>query len=278
MTGRQFVAVVPHQVAALGIPAATVLAHLTYLTRRRPGGVVATAQDFADGTGLTLRTVQRAVARLVDQGVIIGERAAPWNPTRRWQIVADHPVCAGQHVTATSATTLTATSATTSVPLEGEEVDTAPLAPTEQGMLPFVALLPDPPEDPPAEAVEQAGPPKTAQTLVARWVDGYRTVNAGADPHKAVLPRVAGQARNLAKACGEDHDAWVDAYHATYNAGVAGSHDLVRYLVPQQQRRQSTARRNVWAEPSMGGPDAGSMDRFSAMMTGDQPRALGSAQ
>ena len=164
--------------------------------------------------------------------------------------------------------------------IETVETVTPPSPPaTEQAALPLLVVVPDPPDEPAAELVD-SGPPKTAQTLVARWVDGYRAVNAGADPHKAVVPRVAGQARNLAKACGDDHDAWVDAWHATYNAGVAGSHDLLRYLVPQQQRRASTARRNVWAEASMGGPGPEAMAKFQSMMASDeqQPRQLGSAQ
>lgn len=276
---RQFVALIPEQVRAHGMAAAMVLAHLTYLTRRQPVGVVATVQDLAAGTGQSVRTTHRAIARLRAHGLITSERAEPWNPTQRWQVV-DAPGPdghGGQDVTATMASPLTATTAASSVPLEDLEVDTAPVAPTEQGTLPFLVLVPDRPDDPAADQRDQ-GPPKTAQTLVARWVDGYRTVNGGADPHTAVIKPVAGQARNLAKACGEDHDAWVDAWHATYNAGVAGSRDLVRYLVPQQQRRQATGRAgsNAFAASAFGGPSPEWVDQFSQALTGGTPPALGS--
>lgn len=280
MTGRQFVAVVPEQVQALGRPAATVLAHLTYLTRRRPDGVVATVQDLADSTCLSVRTTHRAIAVLRDAGLVTSERADAWNPTQRWVVRDCLP---GQHVTANVAATQTASVAVTSTPTEGVEELQAPPAPTEQGTLPFLVVVPDPPaasDEVEKDATAQvSGPPKTAQTLVARWVDGYRSVNAGRDPHRAVMGRVAGQCRNLAKACGDDHDSWVDAWHAAFHAGVAGTHDLVRHLVPQQQRRQDgRAGRNAFASPAFGGPDQATVDRFTAALGGDQPRALGSAQ
>lgn len=283
MIGRPFVAVIPEQVQALGsIEAATVLGHLTYLQASEPAGVVATAADLAEGTGLSVRTVHRITSRLRELGVVTAVRSESWSATLRWSVVADHPICAGHVETAKVATSgsrkrvtsETAKVATSPTHLEAGEVPPNPPA-SEQAELPLLTVVPTVPDEPEPEA--QQGPPKTAQTLVAQWCDGYRSVNNGQDAHRAVMGRVAGQARNLAKACGEDHDAWVDAYHAAYGAGVAGSWDLARHLVPQQQRRQSTAKRNVWADPAMGGPGAEAMGRFQTMMAGEQPRALGSS-
>lgn len=281
MIGQPFIAVIPQQVQALGsVQAATVLAHLSYLTTDRADGVVLTTDELAKGTGLSVRTTQRITTRLRDLGVLTAVRAESWKSTMRWQVVRDHPVVAGHTETAKVAVprrpkvAASQTAKVAASPPHSELKEELP--PTEQGTLPFLASVPDLP----AEADDgRSGPPKTAQTLVARWCDGYRSVNSGADAHTAVIKRVAGQARSLAKACGEDHDSWVEAYHAAYGAGVAGSWDLARHLVPQQQRRPSTAKRNVFAEPSMGGPGAEAMDRFRSMMTGDdQPRALGSSQ
>jgi helix-turn-helix protein len=273
-----FVKVDPRHVVEVGPAAALLYGHICWRSEAA-GCWPATRSLMADETGLSAAMIRTATQVLRDRGWVTATRSSPNDATLVWR-----PVSAGQPDMVESTTPDgdfrqvpdVVTSAMSSI--ETVETDTPRRSPaTEQAALPLLVVVPDPPDDPAAEQVDQ-GPPKTAQTLVARWVDGYRTVNGGADPHKAVLSRVAGQARNLAKACGEDHDAWVDAYHATYNAGVAGSHDLVRYLVPQQQRRQSSARRNVWAEPSMGGPDAGTMERFTAMMAPDQPRALGGGQ
>jgi hypothetical protein len=275
--GQPFIAVIPQQVQALGsVQAATVLAHLSYLTTDQTDGVVLTTEQLAQGTGLSVRTTQRITTRLRDLGVLTAVRAESWKSTMRWQVVRDHPVVAGHTETAKVAAprlpklAVSQTAKVAASPPHSELIEELP--PTEQGTLPFLASVPDLPAEP--EGEDQQGPPKTAQLLVARWCDGYRSVNDGADAHKAVMGRVAGQARNLAKACGDDHNSWVDAYHAAYSAGVAGSWDFTRHLVPQQQRRSSTAKRNVFAEPSMGGPGAETMARFQSMMDTSGPRAL----
>jgi hypothetical protein len=79
------------------------------------------------------------------------------------------------------------------------------------------------------------GPPQTAQTLVARWVDGYRTSNAGQDPPGPLMKRVAGQAKNLAKVCENDAD-WGAAWRASYTAGQSGHADAVPFMAAARSR------------------------------------------
>ena len=77
-------------------------------------------------------------------------------------------------------------------------------------------------------------PPKTAQTLVARWVDGYRVANH-VDPPGPVLKRVAGQAKNLANSC-ETTDDWNAAWTAAYSAGQHGQPDAVPFMTQARSR------------------------------------------
>src|SRR5262245_36515276 len=84
---------------------------------------------------------------------------------------------------------------------------------------------------------------RSAQTLVARWVDGNRQANGGGDPHQALLRRVAGQCRNLAKTCSTDAD-WAKATQAAYDAGRSGAVDPVPFLTNRTSRFQTEAQRN----------------------------------
>jgi hypothetical protein len=262
--------VFPALVRSLGsMEAAAVVQYVAYRQADDVTPVRLRVSDFVDATGLSDTTVKRHTKALAERGVLVKHQAGR-NAVVAYAVVRDHPLLRvsdrspdGAEATSSQAGTLSSSRT------KNQEHAAAGGAGM---MLPIMVSATTQP--PPA----QSGPPKTAQTLVARWVDGYRSVNAGTDPHRAVLPRVAGHARTVAKACGEDHDAWVDAWNAVYDAGVAGSHDLVRYLVPQQQRRQSTARRNVFADRALGGPDSDTMGRFQTMLAGDTPRALGSGQ
>lgn len=137
----------------------------------------------------------------------------------------------------------------------------------------------DAPESPDAQVIHlpapaaSAGPPKTAQTLVARWCDGYRDRNAGEDAPKPFMRRVAGQARTLAKDCGDDHDSWVAAYNAAYTAGGAGHADMTRYLV---KTTRPAARTNALLD--LRGAGAEAMHRMGIPGYGGNPFQIGAAQ
>lgn len=273
-TSETFIRVDPAQVEEVGPSAAILFARILWRSQET-GSWRASRALLQEETGLTQPMLRTAVDVLRDLGWVSSERTSYLDATLIWT-----PVCPGRPDGAPSAPP--PASSTPTPPAESADFsletgrDLPPPSPPveEQATLPLLTVVP-PVREPEPETTDETGPPKTAQTLVARWCDGYRSVNDGRDAHRSVMGRVAGQARNLAKACGTDHDSWVDAYHAAYAAGVAGSWDLTRHLIPQQQRRTSMARRNVFADPSMGGPGADVMGRFSAMLAGgEQPRAL----
>jgi hypothetical protein len=110
-------------------------------------------------------------------------------------------------------------------------------------------------------------PPQTAQTLVARWVDGYRTSNAGQDPPGPLMRRVAGQAKNLAKSCDNDAD-WGAAWRASYAAGQAGRADAVPLMASQRRPQQET--RNPFLKMLENDAAAGLLDHYR-----NDPRSIG---
>lgn len=245
----------------------------------RTGSWVATIPELMAETRLTKHKVHRALDVLRAEGWVEGVRGDRFRPTLTWTVtwedgsveqrpeVLAEAVGAGQPVNQESRFTSTGESASpvsqeigfsTVLQDVGEQLHTADAvaAPTAEGLF----AVPDP------EPEEPAGPPKTAQTLVARWCDGYRDANGGADAPKAFMGRVAGQARALAKACGLDHEEWVLAWNASYSAGQAGHADMTRHLV--RTSRVATGRRNVFADPALGGPTADTMARFTAHLTG----------
>lgn len=149
-----FVAVIPQQVRDLGAETALLLAHLTYVTSDGPQ--VLRAADIADGTGLSVRTVQRVTSRLRDLGFISSERAATWDASKRWTVL----ISAGHAETATLAASsmrddvvtgsperVTSQTATLAVsPLELEVEETPPPTPQgEQEAFPILALVRDRP-------------------------------------------------------------------------------------------------------------------------------------
>lgn len=87
--------------------------------------------------------------------------------------------------------------------------------------------------DPPPAPVAATPPPQTAQTLVARWVDGFRAANHGRDPAGPLTRRVAGQCGRLARSCRNDTD-WGDAWRACYSAGRRGWVDPVKIMANAQ--------------------------------------------
>jgi hypothetical protein len=115
----------------------------------------------------------------------------------------------------------------------------------------------------PAVSAETAGPPKTAQTLVARWCDGYRESN-GHDAPTPLTRRVAGQMKNLARACGESHTDWVAAYAAAYDCGRAGRWDPVGFMSRRQHPARTT---NAFVAPELGGPGARAVTAMQGLLT-----------
>lgn len=271
----------PVHVAEVGPAAAILYARISWRSQHE-GQWKASRGTMAQETGLSLPSIRTALAVLRDREWVTAERASALDATLVWR-----PVLAGQTHVADSATSdgekrhlldvaESAISSTQTVDVRTTHADgvkeTDPPMPAPADAPALFVVPAAAPEPPPAEEV--SGPPKTAQTLVARWCDGYREAN-GRDAAKAFMGRVAGQAKQLAKACGEDHDEWVGAYHAAHAAGRAGQADMTRFLVATT--RQSKALRNVFADPVLGGPDAAMLERFTQAMNGSTPRALGAS-
>lgn len=283
---RDFIVLHLALVDEVGLEAALLFQRIAWRCEGEGGSWEATLDDLQEETRLSRHKVHRAVAVLRDAGWIDSDRADRFRPVLTWRIrwddgasdeVENHASSQVAAVNQDSGITWSGNPehpenpkiGITTTPKDGSK-KTPPAAREGEPAEALFAVPDPPPEEPPA------GPPKTAQTLVARWCDGYRATHAGDDAPKAYMGRVAGQARNLAKACGDDHEEWVGAYHAAYGAGQAAAWDITRYLVPQQQR-QSAARRNVFADPSLGGPGAETMATFSSYLTGG-PRAIGGDQ
>jgi hypothetical protein len=148
-----FVMVYPADVRAHGAEAAIVLRYLAYITQADPaGGAVASMEQIADGTGLTVRGVRRITSTLRTRGLVSSERADRWDPTCRWR------VSAGRAVSPDSVTTSCREVVTTSLPEPVTTVMTAPvITPLHQksleeplssdesdlGLLPFVTGVVD---------------------------------------------------------------------------------------------------------------------------------------
>lgn len=270
--GCPFVAVIPDQVRAYGPEAALVLSHLAYLTTDEPA-VVASTAALADGTGLAPRTVQRVTARLRTAGLLYAERASSWDPTLRWQVL----IGAGQSVDATMAVTrapdqvvsLPATLAVT--PSHPEAIDTPPTSPPddEQTELPLLTVVP----------TAGAGPDHDAE--FTRFWDLWPSGRKVGKPKALLAYRSARKRGAAVEQIAAGLHAHLPAWSARITAGESG-------FVPhpttwlnrdgwndEPPRQASRARANVFADPSMGGPDAAGMERFRAMMAADQPRALG---
>lgn len=226
-------------VAEVG-PAAAILYARILWRAERDGQWEATKALLARETGLTPGMLRTATQVLRDRGWVTATRKSSDDPTLVWA-----PVVAGQAVNVDLApppceirTTPPAESAFTSTQTVGDLETTTPppvgVGVSEDAPLPMLVLVPDPPVA--QNATTNEVPPQTAQTLVARWVDGYRDHNDGQDPHPALIRRVAGQSKNLAKTCATDAD-WGAAWRASYDAGRAGAWDAVRFLPKPQAPR-----------------------------------------
>jgi hypothetical protein len=267
-----FVAVFPDLVRRLGSMEAAALLQFIAYQEDDGEGVTLTVAAMAEGTGLTDRTVKRLTARLRTAGVLQAERSGPWCSTLRYQVCRDHPVLAGQQESARVASSESAKVA----PRQSAKV-----SPSESASLAPSTVLPEVEESPEhtAVAVEaddqpldgillalpetpSTAPPQTAQTLVARWVDGYRASNGGQDPPGPLMKRVAGQAKNLAKACETDAD-WGAAWRASYAAGQGGHADAVPYMAqarsrygPRNYDLERMVARNAGQSATVSGPAA----------------------
>ena len=264
-------------VAEVGPAAALLFARIVWRCERT-GSWRATRRELASETGLTEAMLRTAVQVLRDREWVTTERTSAEDATLVWR-----PLCARPHQHIDDSAPPPAESAPPPVvnppdpPADSamsstETVETSTT--THAGGVedaPPAALFAVP--DPQPEAVtepEQTGPPKTAQTLVARWCDGYRAANGGEDAPKAFMARVAGQAKQLAKASGDDHDEWVRAWGASYAAGQAGQADMTRFLVRTPQR--STGRGNHFARAGLQGTGAGML---AALANPHDPPAIG---
>lgn len=254
-------------VDAVGFDAAVLLERVRWKCERRPDGWVATFAELTAETRLSERRLKGAVTVLRELGWLVSENAGQGTRTLRWKVVLDPN---GRSVPMPKRTLRTRQKDVASVCTSyREDVDNnnppdahAPgaFSDSDQPLLAVVADAEPPPQP------DDTGPPKTAQTLVARWVDGHRSTGQ-ADPPGPFLKRVAGQCGNLARSCKTPAD-WVAAWHAAYAAGAAGRVDPVPMMVAQQQR---TAARggmgtNVFLDllnsstgPAIGAPDWGQL-------------------
>lgn len=235
-------------VAAVGPAAALLFSRICWRAELTGGSWQASRAVLAQETGLSLSVIRGAVNVLREREWLHSEPVSPTDATLVWTPLlppaesAIPPLRNLPHPPAESAISSTQTvDTTTDPPAAAAAVQEAP------GM-----TVPDSYQDAllPTVAAESAGPPKSAQTLVARWCDGYRESN-GHDAPTPLTRRVAGQMKNLARACGESHTDWVAAYAAAYDCGRAGRWDPVGFM----SRRQHTARTtNAFVAPELGGP------------------------
>lgn len=91
------------------------------------------------------------------------------------------------------------------------------------------------PDQPALLAVEEEQPKPTAGDLVAAWCSGYSNARQGRTPHTALVRRVAGVSRNIARDC-TTLDEWRTAWRACLAAGRAGRFDVVPFLADEQPR------------------------------------------
>lgn len=273
-----FVGLHPDVVQHLGSTAANVLSYIAYVEGE--DGARLTAKAISDGTGVTVTTVKRTTTRLRQQGLLSATRASSWDAALVWHVAWDHPVIAGQPESATVTPSRVS-------PRSHREHHSGPVLYSEQEeQLQEPPAADAPGEEQPAMPVpdseqvslfpaavdtEPQGPPKTAQTLVARWCDGYRASNTHDAPGPLVR-RVAGQMKALAKACGDSHDDWVSAWSAAYDCGAAGRWDPVGFMSRRQHPGGRTT--NAFVSPALGGPGAAAVSAVQAMLAG--PRELGS--
>lgn len=187
---------------------------------------------LAAETGMGEGTVKRHLNALRDVGLIRWELRATANGRQRffrvWRpgdpepaIGVGTPAQGGQAI---SDPTGRATTATEQEPREQEPLEQYPAAAASEAPALFLV-----------EAPERSTPPQTAQTLVARWVDGFRVSNDGQDPPGPLMKRVAGQMGRMAKGCSNDSD-WGKAWQAAFAAGEAGAADAVPFLARQRSR------------------------------------------
>lgn len=241
-----FVMVDPAHIAEVGPAAAVLFARICWRADR-DGFWKASRAVLAQETGLSPDTVRGALRILRERSWLKGERASRDDATMVWS-----PVLAGQNhvgdfprgsgdiphvpdvgnipISSLETVETTTTPTADAVPEEAEAV----LDYAADEALPMLVAVPDLPSEP-VEKREADGPPKTAQTLVARWVDGYRSTNDGADPPGPLMGRVAGQCRNVAKAC-KSHDDWVASYAASYAGGRESRADITALMGRRVQR------------------------------------------
>lgn len=254
-----FMRVDPAQVAEVGPAAAILYARIVWRAER--GGWRASRATMATETGLSAWQLRASLGVLRDRGLVTSKRASTddatlvWTPTPHVEdssVSADggflsHPDVEDSSVTSLETVLdLETPAATASAAHYSEVTMTEPLRPSEQmTLLPMAVPEPD------------GAPPKTAQTMVARWCDGYRDANRGQDAPGPMMRRVAGQARNLVKGCTTDAD-WSAAWQAAYTAGQHGHADAVPYLVRTQPRYQSGRVNHDLANLRNGGPGTSS--------------------
>lgn len=211
-------------------------------------------QTLADQLGVSVDTIQRQLRVLEDAGVVetnarysdsggrlsnayvlldtLADAPPPQRPTNPRKDAGSVPRKDAAHPPRMDAAPRTE-------PGEQNQVNTYAADAAIDGML---FAVPDP---------ASASPPQTAQTLVARWCDGYRSANGGGDAPTPMMKRVAGQMKNLAKGCATDAD-WNTAWRAAYTAGQNGHADAVPYTVNTRSRFKDNRPRNYDLEALMG--------------------------
>lgn len=228
-----FTMVCPDHVAEVGPAAAILYARIAWRSER--SGWRASRAILAEETGLTLPMLRTACAVLRDQGWITSERTSAGDSTQVWTAVlpaslggaeSSPPPCGSSNTPPAESAISLSTETEETTTYTADAVTEEPMSSADQPLEGVLFAVPDP---------EPTTPPQTAQTLVARWVDGYRTSNAGQDPPGPLMKRVAGQAKNLAKSCENDTD-WGAAWRASYSAGQSGHADAVPFMAAARSR------------------------------------------
>lgn len=228
----------PVHVTEVGPAAALLFARICWRADR-DGFWKASRAVLVAETGLSPDSVRGALRVLRDRGWVKGERASRddatmvWSPVFAGQThVGNSPIGSGEfpHVPDRGNFPMSSleTVETTDTPAEADEPEESMQTfDDSDGALPLLIAVPDLPSD--EGEKREAGPAKTAQTLVARWVDGYRETNGGADPPTPLMKRVAGQQKRLAASC-QSHEDWVAAWNACHAAGRESRADAVPLL------------------------------------------------
>jgi hypothetical protein len=226
----------------VGFDAAVLIERIRWRCARRPAGWVATYAELGEETRLSHRRVKAAVNVLRERGWLRSENAGIGARTLRWTVVLEQA-----EPDVTKRPERPVRKATKGPERPDQEAGAARSSSYRDNsgiQLHTAHAVEEEPviDDQPLEGVLFAvpasvptGPPQTAQTLVARWVDGYRTSNAGQDPPGPLMKRVAGQAKNLAKVCENDAD-WGAAWRASYSAGQSGHADAVPFMAAARSR------------------------------------------